>query len=254
MSKVINQIGCGGSAKLNFSVNNYDQEKTTAGTTNEIQVYPVTTMNSWKIQAEQPSNPSTNDVWLKTGTGWYEFQPVANTDLKTPISGAKLWNGTAWVEKNTKCYTNGAWQPAAYYFYNNGDNTYNFAADSANASIQDGFMYVGYKQGMTQAGLTGSVSTATRVDLRPFSKLCALIQPLGESSSGTETAKIGYYIGHSTSYSAFTEYAGYKPQSTEPMVIELDISGNSVSDCEIRITHQGTYADYFKVYQVWGEY
>lgn len=103
--------GGGGDDSLGFSVV-AQADQPSSPTENMIWVETAVPMPRWVFAAVEPQNPETGDVWISTGvSSAVEFNAAddsVNALMVYPIS-AKQFSGGAWEAVSAKSYIDGAW-------------------------------------------------------------------------------------------------------------------------------------------------
>lgn len=119
MGKTFNMVG-GGAGGASYAVYGYAEEKTTAGSAGDIQVYPAADMTAYYIGATEPSDAVDGLVWIAVGSGRFEFPPIDNEPLTVPISGAKAFRGGVWENAVVKYFDGAEWIPNIIRIVTNG--------------------------------------------------------------------------------------------------------------------------------------
>lgn len=117
----------GGSGGLNFSVVSYASEDSLPSTASEntIAVITDTTITSWIIAAEEPSEPSEGMVWIKIGlTSDVTFNALTDNGIILCLSKAYQYIGGAFSPVEASLYDGSSWlsfSSTAVYLYLEGD-------------------------------------------------------------------------------------------------------------------------------------
>lgn len=135
---IINMVGGGGGAALNFKV---VPGLTQPGTAAENTIWVKTErISSWYFSATQPEGLQEWDVWFQTGTeSEVEFNALRKNGLQVYPLSAKQYVGGVLVDKIAKSYQDGKWVEWIRYFYKAGDEY----EDVTGGWTSDGYTYPG---------------------------------------------------------------------------------------------------------------
>lgn len=123
---ILNMVGGGGGAGLNFSVVGGTTQPT--GRENLIWVDTDTAITDWLFSTTQPTTRSDGtalsggEIWFKTGnSSAAAFNALKKHYLGTYPAGCKQYVSGTWVSKTAKTYQNGEWIDWVLYLYIAGD-------------------------------------------------------------------------------------------------------------------------------------
>ncbi len=98
-----------GGAKLNFSVVGGIKEPASPEE-NALWAVTTTAVKNWFMSPSQPESRQTGDLWIITGSvGSIRFNALKENGLTVYVTGAKQYDGTAWVDKDIQRYIGGRW-------------------------------------------------------------------------------------------------------------------------------------------------
>ena len=84
---------------------------------NTIWVNTDLEITGWAFDAQQPDNPETGNVWIKTGVnGNAPISAVKGKSLIIYPQSCMQWNGTEFISKDVKVYKNGQWITLKFWF------------------------------------------------------------------------------------------------------------------------------------------
>lgn len=111
---------------------------------NTIWVNTDLEITGWAFDAQQPDNPETGNVWIKTGVnGNAPISAVKGKSLIIYPQSCMQWNGTEFISKDVKVYKNGQWITLKFWF------------------LQGSEQYSGITGGWGAINTTGSFKSAT---------------------------------------------------------------------------------------------
>lgn len=196
---IINMVGGGGGAGLNFDVKRYSTEAELLAATpkeNTIGIISTTEMTGWIIDANQTEELTEGMVWILVGNeSAVEFNALRKNGLQVyPLGAKQMVDGTL-VYVTAMIYQNGEWvQWWNGELFDNGDQW---------ESVTGGWTSNGYTRSDSLPVLSGSIGTDGTItlngsnsgvvmmgtdepiDLRGFSSItayCKDLKPLNSSS------------------------------------------------------------------------
>lgn len=202
---IINMVGGGGGASLNFDVKAYATEAELLAANpkeNTIGIISTTEITSWVIDANQPEELTEGMVWISVGTSsTIEFNALKKNGIQVYPIYAKQYVDGAWVNKTAKSYQGGEWQHWFHYIYNAGDECnditggwtssgYTWNNGSTSITIKaptknaDNILFAGTAGG---SGNLPGIGTANAIDLTNVSILEVDVNVIATSSNGSST-------------------------------------------------------------------
>lgn len=122
---MIGRTNVGAGANLNFKVVAYPENSDwsqLSGSENEIAILTDTSIKSWYIQNELIASPVSGDVVILTS---YQsntpFSVVKKKDLEIYPIKVQQYDGTTWVEKESRIWLNETWVELEPYLFKDGD-------------------------------------------------------------------------------------------------------------------------------------
>ena len=116
---IIIPVGGSGGAKLDITAYSAVGSLPASEAAGALAVITSTALGDVYVSADQPSSPSSGDVWVWIGGD--SLAPIALTDLFTIHPRAVYqYNGSAWVLLESYVYTGSAWQEVTLFLYEDG--------------------------------------------------------------------------------------------------------------------------------------
>lgn len=118
---IINMIGGGGGAALNFKVSGGTTQPTNP-TENTIWVNTSVNITSWAFSATAPASPKEGMVWISIGTSSAaEFNALKKNGIQVYPLSAKQFVGSSWVSRSAAAYQNSGWNQLETYVFKDGE-------------------------------------------------------------------------------------------------------------------------------------
>lgn len=241
MSDVVPLYGFGGGGSaLNLSV--VGNPKPASAKENTIWLNTDTPIPNWVFSPSEPRSAKTGTVWIIAGsTGNIFFNALKKNSIMVYPASAKQYVGGAWESVPAQIYQKGKWIDWEIFFYNAGDTfpsvTGDYYGNAVDTSFGTGSVeFLADKISLhCKGGAQAVVRTQNALDLSAVSKLqlkihvnvvsdynnkaslhfCVTENPIRELSQVLETD--------------FKEIKSYAPGTNEEAVVELNVSGDSVS-------------------------
>lgn len=178
-------FGGGGGAPLNFEVVGNPQPNSPKE--NTIWVDTDVKITRWIFSATEPENPVEGMIWIFTGASsvvGFNALKKKNGIQVYPLSAQQYISG-AWTDKSSQSYQNGEWKTWIEYLYKEGDEytsvTGGFSKTAGNNIGTQTLTKLSHclrlvSIGNISGGSNFTVSTAHKIDVTPFSTLCARIR------------------------------------------------------------------------------
>ena len=218
----------GGGANLNFRVTRYPLGTDLSGVTgktNEIAVLTDNLINGWQFSTQEPENPQTGDIWIKTAeTSNISFDALKKNHIVLRLMAVYQYETGAWTKKDSAVYQNGAWHIFEIWIYNRGDQctdvTGGFDVKVVYGSVYFYDTYIQFNSS-SQYGTRSTIYTTNKIDLSGKTKLCVTTTHTSSYSNGamglTTTA-------HTTLDPSWAAYLTFDINSSVAKTYVLDIS------------------------------
>ncbi len=108
---ILNMVGGGGGAGLNFSVKAYASESVRPSVEKENTIAVIADeINGWIFSATEPTSPSEKMVWIPTGTSsTVNFNALKKNGIEVYPQSVKQYIGGEWVQIDAYIYRGGEW-------------------------------------------------------------------------------------------------------------------------------------------------